>query len=69
MKNEEGQQAGYCSKMVTDRGDRCLFARLIGNWHENSQGAPNTIMLLITANTNADAPYANRISEPMPLGQ
>jgi hypothetical protein len=26
MKNEGGREAGYCSKMVPDRGDRCLFA-------------------------------------------
>jgi hypothetical protein len=25
MKKEGGQEAGYCSKMVSDRGDRCLF--------------------------------------------
>jgi hypothetical protein len=28
MKNEGAQEAGYCSKMVSDRGDRCLFAFL-----------------------------------------
>jgi hypothetical protein len=26
MKNEGGREAGYCSKMISDRGDRCLFA-------------------------------------------
>jgi hypothetical protein len=26
MKNQGGQEAGYCSKTVSDRGDRCLFA-------------------------------------------
>ncbi len=25
MKNEGGREAGKCSKMVSDRGDRCLF--------------------------------------------
>ncbi len=25
MKNEGGRKAGKCSKMVPDRGDRCLF--------------------------------------------
>jgi hypothetical protein len=25
MKNEGGREAGYFSKMVPDRGDRCLF--------------------------------------------
>ncbi len=25
MKKEGGQEAGKCSKMVPDRGDRCLF--------------------------------------------
>ncbi len=25
MKNEGGREAGKCSKMVPDRGDRCLF--------------------------------------------
>jgi hypothetical protein len=28
MKNEVGREAGKCSKMVTDRGDRCLFTFL-----------------------------------------
>jgi hypothetical protein len=26
MKNEGGREAGYCSKMVPDCGDQCLFA-------------------------------------------
>jgi hypothetical protein len=26
MKREEGWEAGYCSKTVSDHGDRCLFA-------------------------------------------
>jgi hypothetical protein len=66
MKNEGGWKAGSCSKVVPDRGDRCLFtfrfsrslffnvfpfpvckAQLIGDWHENGRGAPNTILLLI----------------------
>jgi hypothetical protein len=25
MKNEGGRKAGKCSKVVPDRGDRCLF--------------------------------------------
>ncbi len=25
MKNEGGREAGKCSKVVPDRGDRCLF--------------------------------------------
>jgi hypothetical protein len=25
MKREGGWEAGYCSKMFSDRGDRCLF--------------------------------------------
>ncbi len=25
MKNEGGREAGECSKVVPDRGDRCLF--------------------------------------------
>jgi hypothetical protein len=25
MKKEGGRGAGYCLKMVSDRGDRCLF--------------------------------------------
>jgi hypothetical protein len=25
MKNKGGQEAGYCSKMVSDRGDRCVY--------------------------------------------
>jgi hypothetical protein len=25
MKMEGGREAGYCSKMVSDHGDRCLF--------------------------------------------
>jgi hypothetical protein len=67
MKNEGGREAGKCSKMVPDRGDRCLFtflssrrlffkvfpfpvhdkAQLIGEYHKNRRGAPNTILLLI----------------------
>ncbi len=40
-----GREAGYCSKVVSDHGDRCLFTvnlpfpvckvRLIGDWYEN----------------------------------
>jgi hypothetical protein len=26
MENQGGQEAGYCSKMVSDRDDQCLFA-------------------------------------------
>jgi hypothetical protein len=66
MKNEGGREAGKCSKMIPDGGDRCLFtflsspclffnvfpfpvckAQLIGDKHENRQGALNTILLLI----------------------
>ncbi len=25
MKREGGREAGYCSKMLSDRGDRCLL--------------------------------------------
>ncbi len=28
MKNEGGQEAGKCSKMASDSGDRCLFTFL-----------------------------------------
>jgi hypothetical protein len=28
MKREGGQENGYCSKMVSDHGDRCLFTVL-----------------------------------------
>jgi hypothetical protein len=28
MKREGGQENGYCSKMVLDHGDRCLFTVL-----------------------------------------
>jgi hypothetical protein len=28
MKNEGGREAGNCSAMVPDRGDRCLFTFL-----------------------------------------
>jgi hypothetical protein len=28
MKNEGGRDAGKCSNMVPDRGDRCLFTSL-----------------------------------------
>jgi hypothetical protein len=28
MKNEGGRESGKCSKMVPDRGDRCLFTFL-----------------------------------------
>jgi hypothetical protein len=31
MKNEGGREAGKCSKMVPDRGDRCLFTFLLFN--------------------------------------
>jgi hypothetical protein len=64
MKNEGGGEAGKCSKVVPDRGDRCLFifmksvcnvfpfpvckAQLIGDWYENRRGARNTIIFLVT---------------------
>ncbi len=28
MKNERGREAGKCPKMISDRGDRCLFTFL-----------------------------------------
>jgi hypothetical protein len=30
MKNEGGREDGLCSKMVSDRGDRCLLNFLCG---------------------------------------
>jgi hypothetical protein len=31
MKREGDQEAGYCLKMLSDRGDRCLFTFLLFN--------------------------------------
>jgi hypothetical protein len=41
-------------------------AQLIGNWYENRQGAPNTIILLIFRQYywRTDAPCANRSGGP-----
>ena len=43
VKNEGGREAGKCTKMVPDRGNRCLFTFLSSrcisfNPHQNDQG-------------------------------